>query len=188
MRKSTGNSGWDLLGDIINIHLTLKAIPYIILILVVFYGVYALLFAKNNAEADENYISSSDYSNYVIDIALNHTDISEISLDLLKSRESSNLQTVNLYYDFTTHRSYEEYEEIARKELLYVYNEIKDTKIKKEKLMYPSGEDISFTFRIYEDGGAKDIGYAKIFYIFGALDADDYINKTDTIIYDSLKN
>lgn len=188
MSRNRGNAGWNLLGDMINTYFTLKAIPYIILILVVFYGAYALLFAKNNAEADETYISSSDYSNYVIDIASNHADSSVISVDTLKSRNTSGIEKVYIYYDFTTQKSYDEYEDIAREEILYVYNAIKDTKIKKEKLMYPSGEDLYFRFRKYEDGQLKEIGSATIFYIFGALDADDYINKTDTIIFDSLKN
>ncbi len=186
MNNNNGNAGWNLLGNMINLFFTLKAIPMIILILVVYYGISAIGMFQNNNNADESYISSSDYSKYVIDIAKNTTS-PEIQLDYEKSLNNSNIDTVYLYYDFISEKDYNTYEEIAYKELEFVYNSIKDTKIKKEKIAYPNGEDISFSFNKTENGKQLEIGRATIFYFFGKLQADEYLNKTETIISEHFK-
>lgn len=149
----------------------------IVLFIPIFYGVRFISLNLNPLKGD-NYIASSKYNQFVSNIVEKHIDNNIFSIE----RDDTTNNTVTISYYFKENVPPEKYEEYAYNEIYYVYNEIKDIKIKREDLASPSGKDLIFTFYSTENRNKKQIGIVHILYVLGKLDADDYINKTTSII------
>ncbi len=150
----------------------------IIIVLFIFYG-YRFVVWKLDSFKGNDYILSTKYNSYVSDIAENH-----ISKDVfIINRDDTTNDSVNISYIFNDSVSKDNYEELAYNEVSYVYNSVKDVKIKKDEYTAPKGKDLIFVFYINNNGNYKEIGRATIFYLFGKLDGEDYIEHKDKIIY-----
>ena len=157
---------------------------YILIILVVFYSWWFIAWKIDNFKGDE-YIPSTKYNDYVINIALNHIDNSIFEFVGEKIDTPSNNEVV-MKYSFTTDIDEKDYEKYAYDEVKYVYDLVKDIKIKKDGFSAPKGKDLIFIFYTNQDKTKKEIGRATIFYYFGKLHGEDYIEGTDKIIFNKI--
>ena len=130
-----------------------RFIPYVLLVVLIFVIINFISWRTDEFTKKDGYIASSEYDKYVTSIANGHIDNDIFEFDY--SISSSNENSITLSYTFKTVHSIEEYESLAYDELSYVYDNVKDIKLKKDSTFAPRGKDLIFVFYTYENGQKK---------------------------------
>ena len=184
--KSFGKSFGDAIGFIIFIKYGLPILIILIVVLILFQGIYGSVIEKKYDGMDNVIVSSKvdDTIGEIVNIVYNKDNFSEVIVD-----KYSELSSLEIKYTFTdSKKNAEEFDSMIKDELTKVFNKLKGYIIKNNQIFGTDDDrinkQIDLTFYYPKEGGAKSyLASTHIWYrAEKGFDEVDYQNELNKLL------